>query len=88
MPERADPAQSACYLTMGEARRRHGITEAEYINTAIERDSVERIATIRCLVRLFGAPDHRYEHIEGIRLVWSVERDIDIFIRPNGSITS
>jgi hypothetical protein len=74
--------------TMGQARRERGITEREYINTGSERDSLDKIATIRCLARLFGPPDHRYEQIEGCTLAWSVGRDVTVFVKHNGSITS
>jgi hypothetical protein len=76
--------------TMAEARRERGISESEYINTALDRDSVNRIATIRTLVRWFGPPDNRYEHIEGIRLDWSPyapQGKRSVFIRPDGSIS-
>lgn len=77
--------------TMGQARREAGIPESDYINTSMERDSVDRIATIRTLVRWFGPPDARYEHIGCCSLWWSVyspcgERTVTIL--PGGSITS
>lgn len=77
--------------TMGQARRAAGIPESEYINTALERDTVERISTIRTLVRWFGPPDARFEHIGCMSLWWSQyapQGERSVTILPGGSITS
>jgi hypothetical protein len=70
---------------MGEVRRAAGILESEYVRRS---DGVDRIATIRCLARLLGPPDARYEHIGCCSLVWSVDRNLHITVMPNGAITS
>ena len=70
---------------MGQARRDAGIPESDYIRPG---DTVGRIATIRCLARILGPPDARYEHPTGCSLSWHVERKQNVWVNPNGSITS
>lgn len=80
--------------TVAEARRDAGIPETDYIRGPAPGrlgDTVERIATIRTLVRWFGPPDHRYEHIDCIRLDWSQyapQGKRTVVITKKGSITS
>jgi hypothetical protein len=75
--------------TMGEARREAGIKENEYIYPG---DSIDRIATIRCLARKLGPPDHRFNHLNCCSLVWGRHTGAilpcTIVVLENGSITS
>jgi hypothetical protein len=78
--------------TMGEARREKGIPESDYIRgwggrTPIGCDDADRISTIRCLVRWFGPPDSRIEHIGSCQLHWYADKR-RVVVRANGSITS
>lgn len=72
--------------TIGQARREAGIPESDYLRHG---DTVHRIATIRTLVRWFGPPDHRYEHVDdNCSLTWTVDADRRVVVRPDGGITS
>lgn len=74
--------------TIGMARREAGIPESDYLRRG---DGVDRIETIRCLVRQFGPPDDRTEHLDGCNLYWSSATGVEdrrIYVKTNGSITS
>jgi hypothetical protein len=75
--------------TLGEARRAAGIAEPAYLRAG---DTVERIATIRCLVRWFQPPDYRREFIDGgCGLEWWPSSGMEyrrVVITATGAITS
>lgn len=71
--------------TIGQARRRNGIPEADYLR---DGDTPDRISTIRCLARVLGAPDSRTEHPDSCQLHWYTEARRTIVVKPNGSITN
>ena len=71
--------------TMGQVRREEGIPESDYIRRG---DDVDVIATIRTLVRWFGPPDHRTDHIESRQLHWTVADKRYVVVKDGGGITS
>lgn len=74
-------------MTMGQARRAAGIPERDYLR---HNDSVDRIATIRCLARILGPPDNRTDHLVSCQLHWTVDRDPEIHVAVSefGALTS